>query len=105
MTGKKVEVEVVPLGPDGQEVKDSGDLIPPGQTTVGVTPSGSASQNQVAALIIAAAEARGLNEEQTLAALSVRLLETGLGTNPMTNAMQTRVVAKYVERPLGLQGQ
>jgi len=59
----------------------------------------------VVALIIAEAEARGLNEEQTLAALSVRLLETGLGTNPMTNVMQTRVVAKYVERPLGLQGQ
>ena len=37
VTGKKVEVEVVPLGPDGQEVKDSGALIPPGQTTVGVT--------------------------------------------------------------------
>lgn len=53
-------------------------------------PGGSYTQDQAAAAIIGAAKSRGLNQEQTLAALSVGLLETNLGSNPMTNVAQNQ---------------
>jgi hypothetical protein len=51
---------------------------------------GGYTQDQAAQAIIGAAKARGLNTEQTLAALSVGILETNLGSNPMTNAAQNQ---------------
>ena len=61
----------------------------PGLAGGGATPNGY-TQDQAAAAIIAQAKARGLNSEQTIAALSVGLLETNLGSNPMTNVAQNQ---------------
>lgn len=56
----------------------------------GAPGGGGYTQDQAAAAIIGAARGRGLNQEQTLAALSVGLLETNLGSNPMTNVAQNQ---------------
>ena len=51
---------------------------------------GGYTKDQAASAIIAAAKARGLNPEQTLAALSTGILETNLGSNSMTNVQQNQ---------------
>lgn len=51
---------------------------------------GSSSQDAVAANIIAQARARGLNQEQTLAALAVASQESDMGANPAAFRPQTQ---------------
>lgn len=121
-----VQLGLKPVGPDGTENPNSGDLVTPGTVgvtvlpsgipvpssasgNVGVSPSGvpsptssgvpspasasgptTASQDQVASMIIDEAKRRGLNPQQTVAAIATALQETGLGSNPRTNQAQNQ---------------
>jgi hypothetical protein len=100
MTPEQIEQALgVSIGKKGGLYLSDGSALPPKvRAMLGLPPAparghrggGPAgySQDEAAAAIISAAKARGLNKEQTLAALSVGLLETGLGANNMTNAAQ-----------------
>lgn len=67
-----------------------GDTSPIPAGAGSAAPASGYTKDQAAATIIAQARARGLNKEQTLAALSTGILETNLGSNPMTNVAQNQ---------------